>query len=353
MIRRRGMRDVRAARLGHVTQGAVVVLAPLQPVARGKAATLLRVTLKTATPIIGYLLCGRREMVRIVAGNAPKPALTGAEAMALVHLLDLADKPVFGPVGRLHEHGPEGMKRQPGPIVLISAARPQNPVHARQVALRADVIPQRGHQVGGIDDRHVLAVDELGTCDVQFTGSVTTFTADGVTLEDRRSILVHLACQGLDPVRVAVQATGLDRPVEVIIDRLKTRGEIPPLFPGIPRQRRFEQEAIVLDQVGSPLAAGADRKLDLGLAPGDDPARCIASRLLVKDVTISMFNRVLEAAALEERPAGSHVALCHGRRLDGSERAAHRVLAEVSALCAWQPTHAASPRYFTSGRVFW
>ena len=44
---------------------------------------------------------------------------------------------------------------------------------------------------------------------------MTTFTADCVTLEDRRSILVDRACHGLDPVRMAVQAIGLDRPVEM------------------------------------------------------------------------------------------------------------------------------------------
>ena len=99
----------------------------------------------------------------------------------------------------------------------------------------------------------------------------------------------------------------------------------------------------MLDQVGSALPAGADGELDLGLVPGHDPARCVVSRLLVKDVTVPMFNGVLEALTLEKSPAGSLVALRHGASADGSEGAAHRVLAEVSALFAWQPTHAAIP----------
>ena len=328
MIRRRGMRDVEAARLRHVTAGAVIVPAPLQPVARGKAATPLGVTHQAATSVIGHLLRGRGEMVWIVAGNAPEPTSTGAEATALVHLFELADKTVFGPVRRLHEHGPEAMKRQPGPIVLISPTDPHNPGIAGQVALRTDVIPERGRQIGRIDDRHVLAVDHRGTCDVKFAGPVTAFTADCVTLEDRRSILVDRACHRLDPVRVAEQAIGLDRPVEVIVERFKTRGQIPSLLSGIPGKRGLEKEAIVLDQVGSSLPAGADHELDLGLVLGDDPARCVASRLLVKDVTVPMFDGVLEALALEESPAGSLVALRHVGLPDGSEGAAHRVLAE-------------------------
>ncbi len=68
--------------------------------------------------------------------------------MALVHLFELADKTVFGPVGRLHEHRPEARERQPGPIVFISPTTPHNPGVAGQVALRANVIPERGRQIG-------------------------------------------------------------------------------------------------------------------------------------------------------------------------------------------------------------
>ena len=132
-------------------------------------------------------------MVWIVAGNAPEPTSTGAEAMALVHLFDLTDKTVFGLVRRLHEHGPKAMKWKPGPKVLSSPTHPQNPGFAGQVALRADVIPERGRQISGIDDRHVLAVEDRGTGDVEFSGPVATFTADRVTLEDRRSVLVYRA----------------------------------------------------------------------------------------------------------------------------------------------------------------
>ena len=114
-------------------------------------------------------------------------------------------------------------KWQPGPIVFIAPAHPHDPRIAGQVALRTDVIAERGRQIGRIDDRHVLAVDQRGTRDVELAGPVAAFTADCVTLEDRRSISVDRACHGLDPVRVAEQAIGLDRPVEVIVEYLKPR----------------------------------------------------------------------------------------------------------------------------------
>jgi hypothetical protein len=144
MIGRRGMRDVEAALLRHMTMSAVVVPVPLQSVARRKAATLFSVTRQAATPVIGHLLLRRGEMVWTVAGNAPESALTGAKTMALVHLFELADKTVFSPVGRLDEHGPKARERQPRPIVLIALTYPHNPGVAGKVALRANVIPERG-----------------------------------------------------------------------------------------------------------------------------------------------------------------------------------------------------------------
>ena len=267
-----------------------------------------------------------------MAGYAPEPTSTGPKTIALVHLLELADESVFRPVRRLHEHGPKAMKRQPGPIVLISPAHPHDPRIAGKMALRTDVITERGRQIGGIDDRHVLAAGHLGTGDMKFAGPVTSFTADRMTLEDRHSILVDRACNGRDPIRMAEQAIGLDRPVEVIIGHVKTGGQAPRLLPGIPGQRGLEKEAIVFDQIGDSLSSRADRELDLGLVLGDDPARCVASRLLVKDVTVPMFNRVMEALALEESPADSFVAFPHGTLSDRSEGTAHRVLAEI--LCA-------------------
>ncbi|HEX3448986.1 MAG TPA: hypothetical protein VHS97_12070 [Isosphaeraceae bacterium] len=328
MIRRRGMRDVNAARLRHVTAGAVIGAAAVQPFARWKAATPLSVTLETPIPVIRNLLGGGRKMVWIVARNAPEPTATGAKAIALVHLFKLADKTVFGLVRRLNEHRPEAKKRQPGSIVFISPTNAHNPRITGQVALRTDVIPERGLQIGRIDDRHVLAVDHRGTGDVQFAWPMTALTADGVTLEDWQSILVSWACHRLDPVRMAEQAIGLDRPVEVIVDGFKTRRQTPLLLPRIPGKRGLEQKAIVVDQVGRSLAAGANHELDLGLALGDNPALCIASRLLVKDVTVPMFDGVLEALAFEHSVAASLVTLQYVVFADGCEGAAHRVLAE-------------------------
>ena len=111
MIGRRGMRDVGIDQLRHVTAGAVVVPAPLQPIAGCQAATPFSVARQAATSVKGRLLRGRREIVWIMARNTAQPAPAGDEATTLVHLFDLSDKTVFSPVRRLQEHGPEAMQR--------------------------------------------------------------------------------------------------------------------------------------------------------------------------------------------------------------------------------------------------
>ncbi len=118
MIRRGGMDDVGAARARHVAADAIVVAAPLQADRRRQSTAPIGVALQAATPEIGHLLLGRRQPMRIVAGDAAESALAGEEATALVHLLDLADEPVLGRVRRRLQHRPELIERQPGPIVV-------------------------------------------------------------------------------------------------------------------------------------------------------------------------------------------------------------------------------------------
>ena len=50
---------------------------------------------------------------------------------------------------------------------------------------------------------------------MQFAGPMAPLAADRVALEDRRLITVGRARYRLGPVRVAEQASGHDRPVEV------------------------------------------------------------------------------------------------------------------------------------------
>ena len=125
-----------------------------------------------------------------------------------MHLLDLADEAVLGRAGGRLEHRPELMERQPRPIILIATIHLHDAPMAHQVALLADRISERGLQLGGVDDRHVPAIDDGRDCDVELAGPVAALAADRVALEDRWPITVDRARHRLDPVRVAVQAEG-------------------------------------------------------------------------------------------------------------------------------------------------
>ncbi len=116
-------------------------------------------TCEATVAVICDFLRGRREMVRIVAGDAAELTLTGPKTLAFVHLFELADKTLFSPPRRLHKHCPKAAKRQPGAIIFVAPANAHNSSTASQVALRTDVVAELRRQIGGIDDRHVLAVD--------------------------------------------------------------------------------------------------------------------------------------------------------------------------------------------------
>ena len=81
--------------------------------------------------------------MRIVAGDAPEPAVAGAEAKALVHLLELADDSVLGRARCPFQHRPEPVERQPWPIVFILPVSPQHAPLAVQVALLANGVAKR------------------------------------------------------------------------------------------------------------------------------------------------------------------------------------------------------------------
>ena len=57
---------------------------------------MIGVALQAAPPVVGDLLSGFGQPMRIVAGCAPQRTLARAEAAALVHLFDLADEPLLG-----------------------------------------------------------------------------------------------------------------------------------------------------------------------------------------------------------------------------------------------------------------
>src|SRR5262249_51548978 len=156
----------------HVAGGAVVLAAPLATGRLREAATAIGVAFQAAASEIARPLLGRRPTVRIVAGDAAEPACAGAEATALVHLLDLADEAVLVPARGALEHRPDAMERQPGPEIVVPAVELHDALLAQQVALLADGVAARGLQRGGVDDRLLPLVSGAGTTDMEFAGPV-------------------------------------------------------------------------------------------------------------------------------------------------------------------------------------
>jgi hypothetical protein len=95
--------------------------------------------------------------MRIVARNAPEPALAGAEAEALVQLLELADDTALGWARCPLQNRPEPIEGKPWPVVVILPVCPQHAPLPIQVALLANGVPKRRFQNARIDDRQVPA----------------------------------------------------------------------------------------------------------------------------------------------------------------------------------------------------
>ena len=237
MIDRRGMNDVGGPRPRHVAADAVILAAPLPTDRRRQPAAAIGVTLQATVPVIAHPLLRGRQPMRIVAGDATEPAVTGAEATALVHLLDLADEPIRRRARRLLEHRPDPIKGQSGPEILIATVELHHALVAQQMTLLADAIPERGLQRSGVDDRQIPAVDDAGTIHMPLTRPMTPLAADRVVPEDRRLISVDRPVYRLDPVGVTVQARGDDHPVEVGVVRLVARRQVPTPLLGIPTDR--------------------------------------------------------------------------------------------------------------------
>ena len=77
----------------------------------------------------------------IMARDATEPSPAGDEALTLVHLLDLADKPAFIFLCGLNQNRPEPLERQPRAIVVVAPVQPHDSVITDQVALFANRVP--------------------------------------------------------------------------------------------------------------------------------------------------------------------------------------------------------------------
>src|SRR5262249_56443602 len=122
--------------------------------------------------------------------------------------------------------------------------------------------------------------------------------ANGVAPKDRRLIPVARPLHRLDPVGMAIQAGGDHRPVEMGILLLVARGEVPPPLLDVPTDRRLEEQAVALDQVADPLAAGSEHKLNLDLVPGNDASCRIPAHFALGHLAIASLLRVLPPVSL-------------------------------------------------------
>jgi hypothetical protein len=270
------------------------------------------------------LSCGDRP-VRVVAGDAPQPPrpVAALEAVALVHLLDLADGPRALPRLRgADEHRQEQPQRQAGAEVVLAAAAAQDAGGADQVTLLADGVAQRRLQAAGVDDGAVPLL-LLAAGDVQRPRAVAALAADGVPLEDRFRVAIQRALDVVGAVGVTEQAVGQDGPSRP--QRLaRARRQVPHLLLGIPADRRHEQVAVAVGQVRVAAGAGADHVLNGPFQLGDGAAvRPQAGAPLPGPVAVAA-DPELRAEGLE-RVVVPRV-LRGGRRPGrGHQRAAHRV----------------------------
>ena len=240
---RRDVGDVGRRRPRHVAGDAAILGALGQPGQGWQCASLVGVAFQATAPEIGVLRLGGGLVVRVVTGDAAEGAVAGPVAEALVHLLDVAGVAVLRGQPRPDEHRLEPRQRQTGSVVLQVAAVPLDPLLAQQVALFADVVAQQRRQVARVDDARPGPGDVQRLADVQLAGAVAALAADRMPPEDRRLVAVLRPRHVRDPVGVAIQALGGDRPLEPVGLLGIARREAPVPLLRVPGDRRLEQEA--------------------------------------------------------------------------------------------------------------
>ena len=145
MVTCRRVRDVLDGRTRHVARDAVLALPAGLPLRRRQGAAVPLMARQAAPAVVGGL--GRRlgKLVRVVARNAAKLALAGAETAARLHLLDVPNRvePASFPPLR-EEDRPEPVQWQTGAEIERPAARPKKAKRALEVALLTDRFSQGG-----------------------------------------------------------------------------------------------------------------------------------------------------------------------------------------------------------------
>src|SRR5262245_45540359 len=120
----------------------------------------LDMTFQATVAVISRALLLGRQLVRVVAGNAPELAVALAflETPAGVHLLDRADEFVVGPLlGRPHKIRDETTERKAGPVFEIRTAARQDAGRALQVTLLTNRLAQRVREMTRINNLDIDA----------------------------------------------------------------------------------------------------------------------------------------------------------------------------------------------------
>src|SRR5262245_23435327 len=176
--------------------------------------------------------------VRVVTRDAARPPATTGEAPAHRHLLEVADDlAVVGDILAEHEGGDELVPRQPGSILKRRTPSPGDLLAALQMALPANVRLEVGRQVFRVDNRAVeprRSPTGLALGDVQRPRPVTALAADAdLDGEQRLAKAVLGPRDRLDPVGVAEQAAGGDRP-SAALTQFGSGRQVPAAIPGEP-----------------------------------------------------------------------------------------------------------------------
>src|SRR6516162_3281806 len=117
------------------------------------------------------------------------------------------------------------------------------------MALLADRVAQGWLQIAGVDDRIVRAgifLLVLMTAQVQFTGTVTALATDRFAA--KLAVSVESAFHQIGPVGMTEQTILGDQPLEVHESVPVARRYVPTPGAGVPANRRFKEEPVVIDQ---------------------------------------------------------------------------------------------------------
>src|SRR5262245_15372644 len=161
--------------------------------------------------------------------------------------------------------------------------------------------------------------------DMQSTRSVATLAADGVAPKDRLFITIQRVRHRIDAIAVAEQAIVIDRPREVSVGAFVAGRERPAFVVlRIPRDRRHEKQAALVDEIGAAALPRADGEIDIDLAFEEGVALFVDGALTMAHAFALTLDVLAKGAG--GKGTGGIGALQARRRRDRRQRSAHRML---------------------------